>query len=169
MSCHANPAPQVAITELLNQVRARALADRRIALVSETIQNNLALDLSPEELARPVNLSESRLRHRFKEVTGMSLARYIKLSRMERAAHLLATEFLTVKVVLSRVGINEKSHFERDFKALYGATPARYRNYPLNRENRSEPHAEGVNGVGKVRCDLPSDHGRRVQLGAVAG
>lgn len=46
---------------------------------------------------------------------------------MERAKHLLETSFLSVKEITHNVGLKDESHFVRDFKAVYGVPPTRYR------------------------------------------
>jgi transcriptional regulator GlxA family with amidase domain len=137
---------RISITALIHQVHSRASANRRIELVVETVQNNLHLDLSFDELANSVNLSPSRLRHLFKEVTGVSLHQYVKLPRMHRAAYLLRTEFLTVKIVLTKVGIKDESHFVRFFKQIYRLTPAQYRDhYAAQRE--TDAGTDGPSGA----------------------
>ncbi len=104
--------------------------DLRIRKTIELLRANLHLTLSLAAIARIVNLSESRLRCLFSEVTGLSLAHFVKLLRLEAARRMLATEFLTVKEVMARTGIKDPSHFNRDFKTAFGVTPAQYRNLP---------------------------------------
>ncbi len=104
------------------------ITDPRIRTMIEYLRNNLHRNLSLAIMARAVNLSESRLRCLFSEVTGLPLAYYIKLLRLEAARQLLATEYLTVKEVMAKTGIKDSSHFNRDFKSAYGVTPSQYRN-----------------------------------------
>ena|SRR5215210_2724869 len=96
-----------------------------IRLISEDLTRNLVLG----EIARAVNLSQPRLRALFKAETGMTPARYLKSLRMKRAKELLDDEetFLNVKQIMLRVGVKDQSHFVRDFRELYGHTPAEYR------------------------------------------
>ena len=51
----------------------------------------------------------------------MSPHQYLRLLRMERAGYLLETSFTR------KVGVPDESHFSRDFKEVYGASPTRYR------------------------------------------
>lgn len=104
------------------------ITDSRIRITIEHLRANLHLNLSLATIARTVNLSESRLRCLFREVTGLPLAKYAGLLRMEAARQLLATEYLTVKEVMAKTGFNDPSHFNRDFKSAYGVTPSQYRN-----------------------------------------
>ena len=82
---------------------------------------------SLREAAKAVNLSVSRLRHIFATEIGMSLGRFAKSSRMQRAKELLDNPGLSVKEVMAEVGLNDPSHFTRDFKRAFGLTPTLYR------------------------------------------
>ncbi|MBS1792148.1 MAG: helix-turn-helix transcriptional regulator [Acidobacteria bacterium] len=81
-----------------------------------------------ESIALQVNLSASRLRGLFRKETGLPLAHFVKLLRLETAHQLLTTEFLTIKEVMAKTGIRDHSHFNRDFKLFYGVTPSQYCN-----------------------------------------
>lgn len=102
--------------------------DQRVQKVQQTMRDNLHKDLSLTRLAQSVNLSVWRLCHVFRSDVGMSPIQYLRLLRMEKAKHLLETSFLSVKEITYNVGLNDESHFVRDFKAVYGFPPTRYRN-----------------------------------------
>jgi transcriptional regulator GlxA family with amidase domain len=78
-------------------------------------------------LAKSVRLSPGRLRYLFKREMGIPPSRYIRRLRMRQAAALLTTTFLSVKEIMARVGLGDESHFVRDFEAIYGLPPTRYR------------------------------------------
>lgn len=101
--------------------------DRRVDFLISHLKRDMRGRLSVRTMARRVNLSASRLSHLFKQELQMSLQQYIKLTRMRHAQFLLESSFLTVKQVMASSGLNDMSHFVRDFKRLYGATPGRYR------------------------------------------
>ncbi len=86
-------------------------------------------ELSLGEFAQSVNLSVWRLCHIFKSDVGMPPIRYLRLLRMERARNLLESSFLSVKEIAFQVGLNDESHFVRDFKSTYGFSPALYRSH----------------------------------------
>jgi transcriptional regulator GlxA family with amidase domain len=79
------------------------------------------------EIARSVNLSETRLRSLFRAETGTTPARHLKSLRMRKAKELLEESFLNVKQVMFEVGISDRRHFAREFRDLYGRTPTEYR------------------------------------------
>ena len=99
-------------------------------------------ELSLTDFAQSVNLSVWRLCHIFKSDVGMPPIRYLRLLRMERAKGLLESSFLSVKEIAYQVGLNDESHFVRDFKSTYGYSPALYRS--RFRSNGAEEH--NVNG-----------------------
>jgi AraC-like DNA-binding protein len=78
-------------------------------------------------MGEEVNLSSWRLCHLFKLELGTSPIEFLTQFRLERAKHLLETEFLTVKETMNKVGISDASYFSRSFKATYGMTPGECR------------------------------------------
>ena len=102
-------------------------------------------ELSLGEFAQSVNLSVWRLCHIFKSDVGMPPIRYLRLLRMERAKDLLESSFLSVKEIAYQVGLNDESHFVRDFKSTYGYSPALYRS--RFRSNGVEQHNGNGNGL----------------------
>jgi len=78
-------------------------------------------------LARGVQLSSSHLRHLFKAETAVTPTQYLKSLRMRQAKKMMGEGCFSVKEVMTRVGLSDKSHFERDFKKVFGLTPAQYK------------------------------------------
>ena len=101
--------------------------DPRVRTALALMQQNLQGAWSPETLARAVNLSLSRFQHLFKAEVGMAPAHYLRALRLEQASKLLQTSDLTVKQIMNEVGVDDKSHFAREFKKAYGLTPTAYR------------------------------------------
>jgi AraC-like DNA-binding protein len=114
--------------------------DQRVQQAIRLMQENLSRKLIPGEIASAVNLSLAHLRYLFKEETGKSPAQYLRALRMREAGRLLETTFLNVKEVMHRIGVQDESHFTRDFKKVYGMTPAQYRSRPraVVPENKSD-------------------------------
>lgn len=72
--------------------------------------------------------------------------RYLRQLRMERAKHLLESSFLSVKEIAFQVGLNDESHFVRDFKSTYGYSPALYRSQFRNNGSGNGHNGNGNNG-----------------------
>ncbi|HWT03609.1 MAG TPA: AraC family transcriptional regulator [Pyrinomonadaceae bacterium] len=101
--------------------------DRRVRIIIALMETEFHREILLGEMARLVNLSPSRFHHLFKAETGTPPYQYLKALRMERARELLETTFLSVKQVMASAGLNNKSHFVKDFKKAYGMTPTLYR------------------------------------------
>jgi AraC family transcriptional regulator, arabinose operon regulatory protein len=114
--------------------------DQRIQTAIALMETQLQRELSLEEMAQSMNLSCSRLRHLFKAETGVAPAQYLKVIRLRRAQELITTTYLTRKQVMSSVGVHDTGHFAKDFKRIYGANPAEYR----NRYREATPNGENA-------------------------
>ena len=64
------------------------------------------------------------------EVSSVSTIR----TRMEKAAHLLAATFLSVKEIMANVGYDNRANFLRRFEEDYDVTPTEYRRRAFARE-----------------------------------
>ena len=80
------------------------------------------------QLAAVAGVSSSTLRALFNAETGLPPSAFIKRMRMECARHVLIDRpEKSVKEVMALVGINDSSHFVRDFQRQFGLSPVRYR------------------------------------------
>src|SRR2546429_8153463 len=102
--------------------------DGRIQKVLDFIGKNLERHLPLSELASLTSLSDSRFRHLFTVETGMSPRVYLRKLRLARARQFLDESRLNIDQIALKVGWQDRSHFERRFKQVYGVTPAQYRN-----------------------------------------
>ena len=109
--------------------------DPRVAHIIGRLETDLDQDVPVFELAAAVNLSASRFAYLFRRDTGLPPARYLHRLRMERARVLLERTFLTVKEVMAFVGVNDPSHFSRDFRRYHGVPPTGLRGRGWMAEN----------------------------------
>ena len=103
--------------------------ERRIFHIKEELFNNLQHQWKIEEMAEIVGLSAPHFQKLFKINIGMSPIEYLRDLRLERARELLETTFLQIQEIKTKVGIQNDSHFTRDFKKKYGVTPTEYRKF----------------------------------------
>lgn len=126
--------------------------DKRVEKIIEMMRDDVRGELSLTEFAQSVNLSVWRLCHIFKSDVGMPPIKYLRLLRMERAKGLLESSFLSVKEIAFQVGLNDESHFVRDFKTTYGHSPAIYRS-----QFKRNGNGNGTgNGVDQTHHNQPS-------------
>lgn len=81
--------------------------------------------LRVEQLAREVGMSVSGFHHYFKTVTGMTPLQFQKQLRLQEARRLMIEERLPATYAAYRVGYRDASHFNREYKRLFGASPLR--------------------------------------------
>ena len=103
--------------------------DRRVQTAIHLMKMNLQTEILFDDLARSLNISPSRLRCLFKNQVGVSPSQYLKSLKMQKAKELAETTFLNAKQIMSLLGINDQSHFARDFKRVHGMTITKYREY----------------------------------------
>jgi transcriptional regulator GlxA family with amidase domain len=101
--------------------------DYRIENVVENILQNLKSPMTICEMAKLFNLSDDHFIKLFKNEKEMTPNEFIKHHRLEKAKELLEATNLRIKEIVCQVGINDQSHFVRDFKEKYGLTPTQHR------------------------------------------
>ncbi len=79
------------------------------------------------DLALEFNLSPSYLQRLFKHQTGVCMGEWINEQRLQRAAHLLANSYMSVKEIAHTIGYEHASSFIRAFERRFTQAPARYR------------------------------------------
>lgn len=134
--------------------RRKAVLDRRALWAITEMERRIA-DVTTETLAASVNLSRSRFAHLFTEQLGVSPARYLHALRMERARVLLERTFLTVRQVMTEVGITDASHFSRDFRQYHGVAPRDVRRDAASSANGGSPFLARHLGLVEAANDLP--------------
>jgi AraC-like DNA-binding protein len=78
-----------------------------------------------EDLADELGMSVSGLHHHFKALTALSPLQYQKRLRLQEARRLMLSEDLDAVSTAFRVGYRDASHFNREYKSLFGAPPMR--------------------------------------------
>lgn len=80
-----------------------------------------------DDLARRLNTSESHLRARFRESTGLSLGQHLRGLRLKKSCHLLRSTSASITEVALGCGFDSVYSFSRAFKTAWGLTPKEYR------------------------------------------
>ncbi|MDW8213631.1 MAG: AraC family transcriptional regulator [Roseiflexaceae bacterium] len=96
-----------------------------IARAVECIRRNFDQPLRIDQLAREAGMSVSGFHHYFKAVTGMTPLQFQKQLRLQEARRLMVGENLPAIDAAYRVGYQDASHFNREYKRLFGAPPVR--------------------------------------------
>lgn len=89
---------------------------------------NLDQDLEVESLAAHATMSKRNFTRRFKEVTGLSPARWVLGRRLDEARQLLETTSWSITRIAASCGFGSPVTFRQNFVAAYSTTPTSYRN-----------------------------------------
>jgi AraC-like DNA-binding protein len=109
----------------LRQTAALGGQTHRIAEAIERLRRDFDQPLRIEELARDLGMSVSGFHHHFKAVTAMSPLQFQKHLRLQEARRLMLGEDCDAARAGFRVGYDDASHFNREYKRLFGAPPLR--------------------------------------------
>ncbi len=78
------------------------------------------------QIANMLKMSVSHMGRVYRDGTGQSVSDYILEMRMEKAALWLETTDMSVQGIMAKVGIENESHFYKNFKRRFGVTPREY-------------------------------------------
>ncbi|AFH92162.1 TPA: helix-turn-helix domain-containing protein [Providencia stuartii] len=104
--------------------------DNHLALVdalSKWIEEHLGRVIHLEELAAYSGYSLWHMQKIFKEVTGISLGKYIRQRRLAGAVNLLRNSDQSIFDIALDFGFGSQSHFTYMFRKEYGITPFDFR------------------------------------------
>ena len=114
---HCGEAPlNVPVADIKTHEGVRALA---------WLSRNFTSQLDVEALAERFGMSVASLYRRFAAAVGMTPIQYQRRLRLIEARRLMFVERLDLASARSRVGYRCPQHFVRDYRGLYGVTPAR--------------------------------------------
>jgi AraC-like DNA-binding protein len=91
----------------------------------ERLHQDFDQPLRIDGIARELGMSVSGFHHHFKAVTAMSPLQFQKRLRLQEARRLMLGEGLDATSAAYRVGYHDASHFNREYKSLFGLPPMR--------------------------------------------
>ena len=112
-------------SDRLRHLAALGGATNRIVRALERIRNEYDKPLRTESLARELGMSVSGFHAQFKAVTAMSPLQFQKQTRLQEARRLMFGEDLDAASAGLRVGYDDASYFNREYKSVFGAPPMR--------------------------------------------
>jgi AraC-like DNA-binding protein len=109
----------------LAHIAALGSNTQRITEAIKRLRNEFNRPLRIEEVARELGMSVSGFHHHFKTLTAMSPLQFQKQLRLQEARRLMLGEGLDAASAGYRVGYDDASYFNREYKKLFGAPPVR--------------------------------------------
>ena len=111
--------------EILQALAHRNRRFFQIAKVLQKIHESYSNDFDIEKLAKELDMSSSTFHSSFKAVTDTSPLQYIKNVRLHKARTLMIQDGLNANIAAIQVGYESPSQFNREYKRLFGVTPAK--------------------------------------------
>jgi AraC family transcriptional regulator len=105
------------------------LSPQKLQQAIAYINDQLEREITLNELAEVVQMSQYRFARAFKQSTGQSPHQYLLHQRIERAQMLLRTTQLSIADISYKLGFASQSHFTATFRRFAGVTPAKYRKW----------------------------------------
>ena len=110
--------------EQLRQVAVPGAPAQRIADAIMWLKEHFTEPMKVENLAGRVGLSSSAFYQHFKAVTSLSPLQYQKRFRLQEARRLMMSDGMGAAEAAFAVGYESPSQFGREYRRLFGATPA---------------------------------------------
>ena len=79
-----------------------------------------------EQFAREIGMSRSNFYKKFRDLTGMSPASFMKVKRLTESARRILEKSGNITEIALDVGFSDVSYFSRCFKEHYGCPPSKY-------------------------------------------
>ena len=117
--------------------RQTLLAHQRVERAAEFIRSRLAEPPSLEEIGAKVGCSPFYLSRTFSQQMGMTIPRFIRQVRLERAAELLRSGRYNVTEAALEVGYSSIAHFSSAFHEAFGCCPGLF---PIQTPSQSRGH-----------------------------
>lgn len=99
----------------------------KLAAVLLAVRENPGMAWTVPDIAAQAGLSVSQTTRRIRELTGTSPREFVIRARIERARRLIEESTMTLEQIADALGYSDVYFFHRQFKALAGVTPGRWR------------------------------------------
>jgi AraC-like DNA-binding protein len=109
---------------ILRALAFRDSGSHQVARVIRYLEAHHPSPLDVSTIAAAHGMSSSTLHHTFKAVTAHSPIQYLKRIRLHRARELMLQEGCGAAEAAHRVGYGSPSHFSREFRRMFGASPS---------------------------------------------
>lgn len=100
---------------------------RKIEVVHKYVRENLHSKMSQTEVARKVGLTPPAFSRFFRQATGRTFVGFVNLLRVHEVCRLLMDGSMSITEIAMSCGYNNIANFNRQFFALKGMSPSRFR------------------------------------------
>lgn len=99
----------------------------KIYEIQKYLNQNYMKNTTLDEISSTYSISISHLEHSFRKVTGLSIKRYILLTRISNAKKRLCSSDDSISQISEKTGFYDSNYFIKQFKKVENITPLQYR------------------------------------------
>jgi len=114
------------------QKSSKTKSEDRFENILNYIDNHISEDISTATLSSIFGYDQSYFCRKFKLLTGMSVMKYIQITRLENAKKMLLKSKYSIKQIAITCGYSNNAYFTSRFKEMYGITPIQMRKTNLS-------------------------------------
>ena len=115
------------LISLLSHISRKVYApDNSIARIITKMQTDFSNQLTNEDYARELSISQYHLIRKFKKETGVTQLKYKTIFSVQKAIHLLETTNLNVSEIAHMLGFEDSLYFSCVFKKKTGISTKKY-------------------------------------------
>lgn len=117
------------------ELKTTGKADPIVRQVRQLIEMHLnEVNFSIADLCQEIGISHSQLHRRLQAETGLSISKFIRSIRLEKAKELLEDPQIPIAAVAIDTGFKDPDYFYRVFKQTFQITPGAFRRQHLQRK-----------------------------------
>lgn len=114
---------------------------RLVSALIDWIEKNLDDKLLIDDVSRRSGYSKWHIQRKFKTVMGVTIASYIRIRKLTRAAIALKVTKMKIVDIAQNYGFDNQQTFTRTFSHHFGVSPGEYRQHTDWTENKMLPRA----------------------------
>ena len=111
------------VKENIHSVEDKEFMDAVLLVLENSMEQP---DFNVGYLCKEIGMSQSKFYKKIKEITGKSIAEFVRTVRLKKATFIMMNENVSINEVMLRVGFSSSSYFTKAFKNEYGATPSEW-------------------------------------------
>lgn len=119
------------LQSITNQKMPKLMISPELKKLITWLNENLANNITLDDMANFMHLSTSHFRAGFRRQTGISPGNYLSNMRINKAAKLLRETLTPIKQIAKITGYRDITYFYHVFQKFYNMTPKIYRNQHL--------------------------------------
>ncbi|MBR2364621.1 MAG: helix-turn-helix transcriptional regulator [Lentisphaeria bacterium] len=138
----------LALSKLPEEALTRLQPDMRIARICDVLRSHMTEELDLDGLAAKAKMTKRTFLRRFTAFTGSTPHQYLLNVRYMQAAQLLEEGETSIDEICELIGVNDRFHFSRMFRKIFGTPPAKYRELHQMEKVSSEKEVSGSHSAG---------------------